>query len=328
MDVLDGDITLSDVCAFLEANGDNGFAAELNALNGGPPVPKASLAPLLPDTPSPCGGGGNWNGDAASAAVALLGPVGAAPMMAPTCAAPSPSPTVLPGFLNVPPASAVGAADQQLVEIPDAEAAGAKGKSHICTWPGCGKGFNSRWSLERHAKNHNAPVAQLEDSDSFVERRLRERLKGVEVALERTRERQGAHEKQQEQADAELADARLQSEQQHAELRYLLRENALITAQIAQLTQHAGGAQLGDPMARALELQRLQAAGLGEAGALLLAAATNGVVVPPPPQAGALPPAPMAAASNGPAAALDMPVHGGDVGGAAPSVAEGGEGGG
>lgn len=66
----------------------------------------------------------------------------------------------------------------------------AMGNSHICTLAGCGKGFASRWSLERHMRNHeNQELDDAEDADSFVERRLRERLRAAETALERTRER-------------------------------------------------------------------------------------------------------------------------------------------
>ena len=89
------------------------------------------------------------------------------------------------------------------------------GASHVCTWPGCGKGFSSRWSLERHVKNHQSvPPGEQEQPDSFVERRLRERVKSVQQALEKTREKLAQHAKQQEQADAELREARLQGEQQ------------------------------------------------------------------------------------------------------------------
>mmetsp|Transcript_7611 Transcript_7611/g.22821 ORF Transcript_7611/g.22821 Transcript_7611/m.22821 type:complete len:376 (+) Transcript_7611:286-1413(+) len=66
----------------------------------------------------------------------------------------------------------------------------SKGNSHICTMPGCGKGFASRWSLERHMKNHgNQDLDDVEDADSFVERRLRERLRAAETALNKTKER-------------------------------------------------------------------------------------------------------------------------------------------
>ena len=65
------------------------------------------------------------------------------------------------------------------------------GKSHVCLWPGCGKGFHSRWALERHAQNHTEEHevdASGADADSFVERRLSERLRGVEQARTHTLE--------------------------------------------------------------------------------------------------------------------------------------------
>ena len=34
----------------------------------------------------------------------------------------------------------------------------AASMSHVCGWPGCGKGFASRWTLERHARNHQPAV--------------------------------------------------------------------------------------------------------------------------------------------------------------------------
>ena len=91
----------------------------------------------------------------------------------------------------------------------------SSGASHVCSWPGCGKGFSSRWSLERHAKHHTVAEGELEPKpDSFVERRLRERLKSVHQALEKAREKLAQQTRQQEQADAELREALEQSQQQ------------------------------------------------------------------------------------------------------------------
>jgi len=128
------------------------------------------------------------------------------------------------------------------------------GASHVCTWPGCGKGFSSRWSLERHVKNHQSvPPGEQEQPDSFVERRLRERVKSVQQALEKTREKLAQHAKQQEQADAELREARLQGEQQQAEMERLMKENTRMASQLppavvqqllAPLAAAAGGTSI------------------------------------------------------------------------------------
>ena len=59
-------------------------------------------------------------------------------------------------------------------------------RNHACVWPGCGKAFSSRWGLERHARNHRTePVEEGAESTSFVEKRLSERLKGLQQVLER-----------------------------------------------------------------------------------------------------------------------------------------------
>ena len=95
------------------------------------------------------------------------------------------------------------------------------GKSHVCTWPDCGKGFHSRWALERHAQNHTEAQevdASGADADSFVERRLSERLRGVEQLLEKTREKLETQNQQQQQAGAELIEARAQQAAQNAEI--------------------------------------------------------------------------------------------------------------
>jgi len=103
----------------------------------------------------------------------------------------------------------------------DGQTNGGGGKSHVCMWPGCGKGFDSRWALERHAQNHS----ELEvsdpsgaDADSFVERRLSERLRGVEQVLEKTREKLEAQKQQQHAALADLTEARAQQAAQNAEI--------------------------------------------------------------------------------------------------------------
>jgi hypothetical protein len=89
------------------------------------------------------------------------------------------------------------------------------GMSHVCNWPGCGKGFSSRWSLERHVRNHqSATPGEQEQPDSFVERRLRERVKSVQLALEKVKEKLAQHARQQEQAEADLQEAHTQGQRQ------------------------------------------------------------------------------------------------------------------
>lgn len=113
-----------------------------------------------------------------------------------------------PGLLD----QASTAANGSGVNAAESESSGA---SHVCSWPGCGKGFSSRWSLERHAKHHTVAEGELEPKpDSFVERRLRERLKSVHQALEKAREKLAQQARQQEQADAELREVLEQSQQQ------------------------------------------------------------------------------------------------------------------
>ena len=105
--------------------------------------------------------------------------------------------------------------------------------SHVCNWPGCGKGFTSRWLLERHMANHqSATDGAQEQPDSFVERRLRERLKSVHQALEKAREKLSSHSRQQEQLDAELQDARSNSHHQLEELQMLQRQNVELVARM------------------------------------------------------------------------------------------------
>jgi hypothetical protein len=127
----------------------------------------------------------------------------------------------------------------------------SKAMSHICNWPGCGKGFTSRWTLERHAKNHQpaAPGESEPTPDSFVERRLRERLKSLQVALEKVREKHAQHVKQQQQADAELSDARKQSQAQQSEILLLSAQNermrAALPPAVAQRLSACAGSAFG-----------------------------------------------------------------------------------
>lgn len=126
---------------------------------------------------------------------------------------------------------------QESGAVATAEATGNEaGMSHICSWPGCGKGFSSRWSLERHARNHQPAVAgeQEPKPDSFVERRLRERLKSVQQALEKAKEKLAQQARQQEQADAELQEAREQRQQQQAEMQ-------MLAEQCQRLVERRGG---------------------------------------------------------------------------------------
>ena len=82
-------------------------------------------------------------------------------------------------------------------------------------------------------QNHQSSAdGELEQPDSFVERRLRERLKSVHQALEKAREKLAQHSRQQEQLDAELQDARAKSRQQQAELHALNQQNAELTARL------------------------------------------------------------------------------------------------
>jgi len=107
---------------------------------------------------------------------------------------------------------------------PGRPASDGGGKSHVCLWPDCGKGFHSRWALERHAQNHTEERevdASGADADSFVERRLSERLRGVEQLLEKTREKLETQHQQQQQASAELLEARQQQAAQNAEIEEL-----------------------------------------------------------------------------------------------------------
>ena len=156
-----------------------------------------------------------------------------------------------------------------------ASAGGDKGMSHVCSWPGCGKGFTSRWSLERHVRNHEAATSgEQEQPDSFVERRLRERLRSVKQALEKTREKLSQHSRQQLQADAELRDATLASQQQKAEMQMLARQAEAFAAQLPPAVVQrliagcGGGAEVGSASA----CVRLTD---GVAGA------ANGMVAPP-----------------------------------------------
>mmetsp|Transcript_4984 Transcript_4984/g.10859 ORF Transcript_4984/g.10859 Transcript_4984/m.10859 type:complete len:585 (+) Transcript_4984:278-2032(+) len=110
----------------------------------------------------------------------------------------------------------------------------SQGASHICMWPDCGKGFASMWALQRHVHNHQqAQAEEAEDADSFVERRLRERLKSVEVALERTKERLAQSQRQEDQAESELLEARTLSAQQEAEIAELAKANQRLAQRLA-----------------------------------------------------------------------------------------------
>ena len=157
-----------------------------------------------------------------------------APFYPPSQAAPSQGASSA-ARVECPPAAAAcmpSSSTTQAISPPPAE--NGQGMSHICAWPGCGKGFVSRWTLERHAKNHQ-PVAPGETEptpDSFVERRLRERLKSVQVALEKVREKHAQLQKQQEQADAEMRDAQQQSQQQQAEMLLLAQQNERLRASL------------------------------------------------------------------------------------------------
>ena len=106
--------------------------------------------------------------------------------------------------------------------------------SHVCTWPQCGKGFASRWALERHQRNHSNHDSEAHDADSFVERRLRERLRGLQQQLERTREKLGTQLEQQAEAEAELGSARLAAQQQQDEMAALTARNDEMRAELTR----------------------------------------------------------------------------------------------
>ena len=66
-------------------------------------------------------------------------------------------------------------------------------------------------------RNHTAVQATGEEQpDSFVERRLRERLKAVQQALEKVKGKLAENEKAQAQADKELAEAKAAYDAQQA----------------------------------------------------------------------------------------------------------------
>ena len=59
----------------------------------------------------------------------------------------------------LPPPAPIGPASTHLAGTAGtATSSNPNSMSHICAWPGCGKGFASRWTLERHAKNHQPAV--------------------------------------------------------------------------------------------------------------------------------------------------------------------------
>ena len=174
------EITLADVCAFLEASSDS-FAADLSAVTDvpvrlPPPMPSGQVVDYHPRAPS-------------TAAAARGGPAAAV-----------------------------------------VDGAG----SHVCTWPQCGKGFASRWALERHQRNHSNHDSEAHDADSFVERRLRERLRGLQQQLERTREKLGTQLEQQAEAEAELGSARLAAQQQQDEMAALTARNDEMRAELTR----------------------------------------------------------------------------------------------
>ena len=188
------EISLADVCAFLEDSAEPELGE--TALSG--------LAPLPPFAPYAA---------AAPAQATTLMPLLPTPMMAPASGVQSLGAAVVSSDEYGTAGDANDAGD------------GVGGMSHQCSWPGCGKGFTSRWSLERHMRNHQSTTGEQEQPDSFVERRLRERLKSVQQALEKTREKLSQHARQQEHADADLQEARAQSEAQQAEIAHLAYQN-------------------------------------------------------------------------------------------------------
>ena len=115
--------------------------------------------------------------------------------------------------------------------------------SHVCRWPGCGKGFTSRWSLERHINNHqSAQPGEQEQPDSFVERRLRERLKSVQQALDKANEKLTQSARQQEHLDEELHSIRIRNVQQQVNLpeRIILTPNGVPKSPNVDLMLSAG----------------------------------------------------------------------------------------
>jgi hypothetical protein len=127
-------------------------------------------------------------------------------------------------------------------------------RSHACTWPGCGKAFSSRWGLERHARNHKSePAEEGAGSTSFVEKRLSERLKGIQQVLEKTRERLEQTQRQENevrsltrprlqpcpepsfvrQAEAERREALCAQEEQEAQISSLTADNARLAAALS-----------------------------------------------------------------------------------------------
>ena len=199
------EISLADVCAFLEDSAEPELGD--TALSG--------LAPLPPFA-APYGSAAT-SAQTAPMQTTLLPLLPSTTMLAPA-----------PGTQTL--GAAVGAADEYSIvgEVNDGDTLGSM--SHQCSWPGCGKGFTSRWSLERHMRNHQSATGEQEQPDSFVERRLRERLKSVQQALEKTREKLTQHVRQQEHADADLQEARTQSAQQQAEIAHLAYQNQQMTA--------------------------------------------------------------------------------------------------
>jgi len=253
----DDTITVADVCSFLEDFGDSGFTDEFVALQGNPASSMAADSYMdvgLSEDPMLAGGLGP--GDHAEFGLPVppavvnhptagLLPVAAALPTTESEVMGLPSATVMPfspgdtapTFAAAATAAAYAtggtssAALPVMDMLPPKEA--VRQASHQCVWPGCGKGFASRWALERHVLNHQAADAEAEDADSFVERRLRERLRGVEVALERTRERLAQSKRQEEQAEQELNEARALNAAQEREMDDLSRANLGLAQQLA-----------------------------------------------------------------------------------------------
>jgi len=146
---------------------------------------------------------------------------------------------VMPSVIGLPIATAASLSDSACSTNHRKIAPKKDARSHVCMWPDCGKGFSSRWSLERHLRNHgSAASGEEQQPDSFVERRLRERLRGVHQSLEKTKEKLQSHIRQQEQAELDLQEARQQCEAAQADIDEVVKCNK-------QLAQHMCDARSG-----------------------------------------------------------------------------------